>query len=72
MLPKHVRYQTALHPEGFVRRFGFPRLTKAIIYEIGPIVKSFFEIFYFFNPLFALFMKARLAGLWADRRKPGL
>ena len=42
MLPKHVRYQTALHPGASLLRH-FPQATYVIIHDVPDFVKGFFE-----------------------------
>ena len=51
MLPKHVRYQTALHPGFFIPRGYFPQATKHIIHELRRFVNTFFKTFFdIFSP----------------------
>ena len=48
MLPKHVRYQTALHPGFFIPRGYFPQATKHIIHDNVRFVNTFFKTFFTF------------------------
>ena len=45
MLPKHVRYQTALHPEAHAFSISLAA-TRYIVSYFGLLVNMFFEIFY--------------------------